>query len=249
MLDIDFSRVREIERLSKTGEHGAWRRGFLAQLRQQIEGVYSEINVDLRRNLADTGAAVSCIKGCTTCCDHFISIPVSHAMLITEHLYASNAAMENFKRNYLRWKQAFEDDLRAQNIITRLEMLTTFSDEIRPLPQGLLSAYHVLGIPCPFLDGKKCSIYPVRPICCAAYFAVSPLEFCRVDSAVPATIMEIRPAEASLRRMSQLTDPRLSWHQEPLPDIVYKLLTRGLLDVAEEVFKLFDSGASAPPEA
>ena len=246
---IDFSNLKDIERQSRQGEYGAWRKDYLARFRPSLEGIYGEIRSRLRDNLASLGAEVSCGKGCALCCQQFISIPVSHALLITEYLYASEPAMTTFKKGYARWRRAFEENPQAEALLARLETLTTMSAEVQLSPQPLLFDYHCLAVPCAFLDGKKCSIYPVRPIVCSAYYAVSPQQYCRADSAVPAEILEIRPGEDSLRKLSQLADPRLSWHQEPLAEIVYKLLTRGLPEVSEEVFRLFESEERAQGNA
>lgn len=243
--EIDFSSLKDIERLSRAGEHGEWRRDFNRRFRSMLDGIYAEIQGQVREYSGKAGSPVSCGKGCTECCRHFVTIPVSHAIVIADYLTSSEDALSVFKRGYARWKNAIEENPEAMALVSRLETFSTMCAEVETSPQELLSEYHILGIPCPFLDGKKCSIYAVRPICCAAYFAVSPPEFCLVGSDMPATIFEVAPSQDELRRLSQITDPRLSWHQEPLPDIVYKILTRGLPEVAEEVFKLFDEEQKA----
>jgi Fe-S-cluster containining protein len=237
--DVDFSSLKEIERLSRAGEHGEWRRDFDRRFRSMLDGMYAEIQKQVREYSSQAGSPVSCGKGCTECCRHFVTIPVSQAIVIADYLSANEDAMAGFKRGYARWRAAIEDNPEALALVAQMETFSTMCGEVEAVPQDLLSAYHRFGIPCPFLDGKKCSIYAVRPICCAAYFAVSPPEFCLVGSDMPATIFEVAPSQDELRRMSQLTDPRLSWHQEPMPDIVYKILTRGLPEVAEAVFRIF----------
>jgi Fe-S-cluster containining protein len=112
---------------------------------------------------------------------------------------------------------------------------------VKPYSQELLSAYHAFAIPCPFLDGSQCAIYPVRPVCCAAYFSVSPPDYCRSDSTTLASILEVTPSQVNLQRLAELADPRLSLHQESLPKLVYKLLTKGLPEVVLELEKLFDT--------
>ena len=56
----------------------------------------------------------------------------------------------------------------------------------------------------------------------------------------PAVLLQITPSRSNLRKLSELTDPRLSLHQESLPKLVFKLLTDGLPEVAVEVARLFD---------
>ena len=241
----DLARIKDIERKARQGDFGAWRKEFVRRYRQELGGIYKEIREGARPYF-DTPGGITCGKGCNTCCQHFISIPVSHAVVIADYLYASPKAMSAFLRGYERWRNAFGDNPDAAALLNSLEYYTTSSDEVATPPQELLSAYHTFAVPCPFLDGKSCAVYSVRPICCAAYFAVSSPALCEADSGMQATVFQITPSQANLRKLSQLADPRLSWHQEPMPELVYKLLTRGLPEVAEDVERLFAAEAARP---
>jgi Fe-S-cluster containining protein len=184
---------------------------------------------------------ITCRKGCTHCCEHFVSIPVSHAVLIPDYLYSSERALSSFLHGYDRWVRVIADNPQAFAVLGRLEEYTSLSAAVKPYSQELLSEYHALAIPCPFLDKRECSIYPVRPVYCAAYFSVSSPKYCQSDSAMPATILEVKPSQTNLRKLAELTDPRLSLHQENLPKLVYKLLTNGLPELSLEIQRLFDA--------
>jgi len=237
----DLPRIREIKRKAHQGDAGVWRKEFTRQYRQVLEHIFEEIRAETRPVFNSSEEGITCRKGCTHCCEHFVSIPVSHAVLITDYLYSSEKALSVFLCGYENWLRGLETKLQASAIFSRLEEYTSRSAAVKSYSQELLSEYHALAIPCPFLDKRACSIYPVRPICCATYFSVSPPEYCRSDSDTPATILEIAPSQVNLRSMVELTDPRLSLHQENLPKLVYKLLTNGLPELFLEIQKLFES--------
>jgi Fe-S-cluster containining protein len=238
---IDLARIREVQEKARQGKHGQWRKEYSRRYRQLLESIYEEMRSEVLRYTASGGESIQCQKGCHHCCEHFISVPVSHAIVVTDYLYASEKAMSVFLRSYPIWRRSIEENPQAVDVFSILEEDTARAAEVKPSPQELLSAYHNLNIPCPFLDGKCCAIYPVRPLCCAAYFSVSLPEFCSSDSVTQAVLLQITPSRSNLRKLSELTDPRLSLHQDSLPRLVYKLLTDGLPEVAIETGKLFDS--------
>ena len=237
----DPPRIREIKRKSHQGDAGAWRKEFTRQYRQGLERIFEEIREEIRPYIDSPEEGITCKKECTHCCEHFVSIPVSHAVLITDYLYASEKALSSFLGGYDRWVRVIEDNPQAYAVFSSLEEHCASAAIVKPYSQELLAAYHAFSIPCPFLDRGQCAIYPVRPVCCATYFSVSPPEYCQSDSNIPATILEVKPSEANLRKLAELTDPRLSLHQESLPKLVYKLLTNGLPEVFLEIQKLFES--------
>ena len=244
----DFARIKEVQRKARQGESGEWRKEHDRRYRQALESIFEETQVETRPYINTSEEGITCKKGCTHCCEHFVSVPVSHAVVIADYLYASEKAMSIFLRGYGKWRRSIEEDPQATAVFGDLQEDTASAAVVKTSSQELLSAYHVLAIPCPFLDGGRCSIYAVRPVCCAAYFSVSPPEHCLADSTTPATIFEVTPSQANLRKLAQLTDPRLSLHQESLPKLVYKLLTTGLPEVALEVERLFNSQAQNAPQ-
>jgi Fe-S-cluster containining protein len=237
----DLPRIGEIKRKAHQGDAGVWRKEFTRQYRQVLEHIFEEIRAETLPVFNSSEEGITCRKGCTHCCEHFVSIPVSHAVLITDYLYSSERALSSFLHGYDKWVRVIEDNPQASAVFSSLEEHTASAAMVKPYSQELLAAYHAFSIPCPFLDRSECAIYPVRPVCCAAYFSVSSPEYCQSDSATPATILEVKPSETNLRKLAELTDPRLSLHQESLPKLVYKLLTNDLPEVFLEIQKLFES--------
>ncbi|MDO8578525.1 MAG: YkgJ family cysteine cluster protein [Dehalococcoidales bacterium] len=149
--------------------------------------------------------------------------------------------MPVFLKGYEKWLSSFENDPKAMPVLKNLEGYTTRSAAIKHYSQELCTDYHKLDIPCPFLDQGQCSIHEVRPVVCASYFSLSPVEQCRPDSESTPAILSITPSEIYLRRMAGLADIRWYMHQEPLPKLVYKLLTQGMPEVSRQIEGLFDS--------
>jgi Fe-S-cluster containining protein len=237
----DLARIRETAKKSREGEAGLWRREFFNRYRQVLEHIFDETRDEIRPYLNSTEESISCRKGCAHCCEHFVSVSVSHALVVTDYLVANEKAISSFLHSYENWIGAIEANPPASAIFHILEESTASSAMVKPSSQEMLGAYHSFSIPCPFLDHGQCAIYPVRPICCAAYFSVSSPDYCRSDSATLATIFEVAPSQANLRKMAKLADPRFFMHQENLPTLVYKLLVHGLPDVAIGIQKLFDA--------
>jgi len=237
----DLASIKEVQRKARQGDFGVWRKDYTRQYRQVLERIYEEIREEIRPYLNIPEESITCLKGCPHCCAQFVSVPVSHAVLITDYLYASEKAMSHFLRGYDDWLRAVEDNPQAAAVLSSLEEYTASAAAVKHYPQELCAAYHAIDIPCAFLDRGQCSIHAVRPIVCAAYFSVSPPDYCRADSDTLASILAISPSQANLRKLAELTDPRLSLHQESLPKLVYKLLTTGLPEVILEVERLFNS--------
>ena len=243
---VDFSSAREVQRKARQGEPGQLRKEFYRQYRELLEGCYADIRSDVAGYTASSGESVSCVKGCSHCCEHFVSVTVSHSLVITDYLYTSENAMSAFMRGYPRWLAAVQGDPAAKAVFTMLEQDTALSADVKRSSEELRTAYHRYAIPCPFLEGKRCAIYAVRPLCCAGFFSMASPEFCRADNEILVPLVQVVPSKAKLKKLAELTDIRLSAHQEALPTLVYKLLTRGFQDVYLEVENLFKPQGGPP---
>ncbi len=241
---IDFAAIKEVQRKSRQGEPGQLRKEFNRGYRELLDSSYEEIHSDVSGYIGSTGESVACAKGCAYCCEHFISVSVAHAIVVTDYLYASENAMSAFLRAYPEWLSAIEDNPAAKEVFSKLEQDTTLSANVKQSSEELRSAYHLFAIPCPFLVSKRCAIYPVRPIACAAFFSLASPEYCMAENEIPVAHFQAVPSQAKLRKIAELTDFRLSAHQESLPQLVYKLLTRGVPDVYMEVENLFKTDVS-----
>lgn len=237
----DLPLIKEIKSQSRRGVLGSERKEFVRRYRQTLELIYDEIKTASGPYVKSSDKNITCYKGCSACCYQFVSINLSHALLIVDYLYSGYKAMPVFLRGYDKWLSSFENDPKAMSVLMNLEEYTNRVANVKHYSQELCTDYHKLDIPCPFLDQGQCSIHEVRPVVCASYFSISPVEQCRADSDSLPAILSITPAEIYLRRMAGLADIGWYMHQEPLPQLVYKLLTQGLPEVTRGIDRLFDT--------
>jgi Fe-S-cluster containining protein len=238
----DLSLIKEIKSQSLRGAMGVQRKEYVRRYRQTLELIYDEIKTASGPYLQSGGDKhITCGKGCTSCCFQFVSVNLAHALLIVDYLYSGYKAMPVFLKGYEQWLSSFENNPRAMPVLNSLEESTTRAAAMKHYSQELCTDYHKLDIACPFLDEGQCSIHEARPVVCASYFSVSPVEQCRADSDSPPFILRHTPSEIYLRRMAALADIRWYTHQEPLPTLVYKLLTQGLPEVSRQIEGLFES--------
>ena len=230
---------------------GNEKEAFLRSYRRVLGIIYDEIDAEVYDHCNFFKYDVTCRKGCSACCHQFISVTVSHAALVADFLYANKKAMANFRSSYEAWLKSFENSPEAAAVLRELETNTTQAAAMRHDKQELLAAYHKLDIPCPFLDSGECSIRAVRPVSCAAYFAVSPVERCLPDSPLPPLVLDVTPPEQYLKTMAGAGLRKIYSHQEPLPKLVHKILTAGLPQVVKDVELLFEmeQGKSEPGSA
>jgi len=228
--------IRRVEIKAHQGEYGAWRKGFCKNYRQTAARICLESSREQKAYLDSVGSTISCRKGCAYCCAQYISISLAHALVIVDYLYANPNLTGSFLNRYEKWRRAAAGTPELE----ALEKYTNLSSTVRRTPQELLDKYARLNLPCPFLVSDACSIYPVRPICCASHVSVSPPEFCRAANPSRALISEAVPSQERLRELAMLGEPILSLHQESLPSLVFALLTEGLPEILHRVRKMAD---------
>ncbi len=223
--------VKQVEIKAHQGEYGRWRRDFCRAYRDTSARIGREASDELRACLESTGNKITCKKGCAYCCTQYISISMAHGLVIVDYLYGNPEKLESFLKQYVKWSRA----LSGEPALQELEKCTTNSYRVKRTPQELLDRYAELEIPCPFLAADACTIYPVRPICCASHLSVSPPAWCRAKSENLAMVCEAVPSQEGLRELAMLGEPELSLHQETMPSLIARLLTEGFPEVIREL--------------
>jgi Fe-S-cluster containining protein len=239
-----WRRVKDVEKKAHAGGYGVWRKGYCRDYRKLQQESCAEALANLLPRIAPTGKAITCHRGCTYCCSDYVSIPVAQGMVIVDYLYGSEERLQQFLKAYETWQRRLQSQPASVSVMQRLEALTTYSPVVQPTPQALLTEYFDLGIPCPFLTGAGCLIYPVRPICCASHFAVSPPPWCAPGSYNLSLICEATPTTTRLRQLDELGEPGLSRHQETMPALIHRLLVEGLPEVMAQVEALGENNGS-----
>ena len=236
---LDWNHIQQLKHTHRNGPGGNAFAGFTRRYRHLLNDCLSAIEEESRAYLEKHQQQTACRQGCVSCCSQFVSVNVAHALLVVNYLYDDEILLEYFLKRYRIWRKSFSKKSTASTILNQLENYTTRSAVVCSYPQELCSAYHRLEIACPFLKQGSCSIHAIRPIVCAAYFSLTDAEYCRPDSATPPLILEITPPRELLMEMDGLIKPQFHLHQESLPDLVYKLMTRGMAEVSKELEYLF----------
>lgn len=227
-----YRHIETVQAKENAGSYGAWRRDFCAKYREVLVRTRDNSYNSLVNTLASQGKKITCRKGCTHCCYHYVAVPVAHGIVIVDYLYSRKELLKNFIRNYEKWRhkgyavsnsidytrtRAFSSSLPIKDIIT----------VTRPLSMRYLE----MDIPCPFLVDDACVIYPVRPMPCAGQYSVSPPGWCAPGSTEKAVIHQLVPDDEDLMKLLQLADPRLMIQEGTLPIMIYRLLTEGAASI------------------
>ncbi len=119
--------------------------------------------------LKGSGLSISCRKGCSDCCCHWVDDVYSfEAEIVAHHIYT---VMPEKVPLFL---EALKEDA------AHLEHLQGVVAEKLPDEEGvpcdlderelLLSCFYILGRPCVLVDSEgKCSVYPLRPLTCRIF--------------------------------------------------------------------------------
>ncbi len=229
-------RIRRTEDKEKKGSHGEWRKEFcrkyLAQLTKSREDAFDS----LIKSLAEDGETISCRKGCTYCCYHYVTVSLAQGIVIVDYLYKRKDLLKQFLDHYERWQEqgkSIADDIdgrRIQALSSSLPIDLVIRDT-RPLS----TRYFRANIPCPFLLDNQCSIYALRPPSCSGHHAISPPERCAPESKLQPDIRRSMPSDEDFIKIVQLADSRLSLYELTLPTMIYRLLTEGSAAMMSEI--------------
>ena len=232
------SRIERIQKQAQEGDYGARLRDLCRQYRRVQDRICNEARQEMLLYLDSIERPVTCGEGCSYCCSQYISISTAQALVIVDYLYQNPEIMSRFLQNYEGWLLDLEKAEQGGRILAKLEECTTHSLMVKSTPQELLTEYAELNLACPFLAENKCSIYQVRPICCASHYSISPPEWCAPGSSEQPMIYEAIPDRQGLIELNHLTEAALSLHQETLPVLVHSLLTIGLPGVMGRINSL-----------
>ncbi|KMQ52087.1 hypothetical protein CHISP_1076 [Chitinispirillum alkaliphilum] len=141
------------------------------------------------------GSAMSCARGCSWCCNHWVEdVNSFEAEIIADYIRKNHPA------------QISQIVKQCKNDLILLENLDDIVSQKVPengLDDGndsvfiLLSSFYQLKRPCPLLDANGgCSIYPVRPLTCRVYMSFSSSKNCHPTNInqedIPTYIMDLR---------------------------------------------------------
>lgn len=228
--------IKKIETKEKSGSYGVWRKEFC--------GKYLEVLIRIRKNtynslvetLNSKDEMITCRKGCTHCCFHYVAVSLAHGIVIVDYLYKRNELLKQFVDNYEKWHRK---GYYISNSIdrTRIEAFSSSMpiDGVIAVTRPLSERYLDTNIRCPFLMENRCIIYNVRPVPCSGHYSVSPPDWCASVRQQKPVIHQLIPNDEDLTEITLLADPRLTLYELTLPTMIYKLLTEGSSSVMTEM--------------
>jgi Fe-S-cluster containining protein len=170
------SRIKELQALAvKTPLAPAFGGGYHGVM-MLFEGFQKEV-------IEHSGYRMSCSKGCTRCCLHWVEDVYSFEAEI-----AADHVRTNLPQRVDTIVGQFRRDIAEME---RLDVIVAEKLKGLPVEEGrdtidpvdlLLASFYQLRRPCAFLtDGGECSIYPVRPLSCRIYVSFSDPIYCDPD--------------------------------------------------------------------
>jgi Fe-S-cluster containining protein len=199
------------------------------------------------------GKAVTCCKGCSTCC-RAQPVPVT-----PPEAYALLRLVENLpepRRAEVRARFADRvQRLRDAGLADRFLQLEGTRFVTKEQARDAAQRYFRLGLVCPFLEDDACSIYQDRPFVCRQYLVTSPAERCQDPFTNPVEVipMPVAAAGAMLRTATSLLE-RLQFTVTLTLALEYAQAHRSELERTFPSRKVFGQaveelarGQSAPP--
>lgn len=160
-----------------TGETGggvddeAWYRTVATRLQGRLPALYGAYDTYLAAVLITDGRAVTCTRGCSACCRHFVSSVEPFELIALDHHLKSRPEYADLMVAAFRRATVFDGILREE---------TAKADRNEEEAEDrALYRYFLRGHACPFLAGDgTCGVYDHRPMACRMFYAESPPRFC-----------------------------------------------------------------------
>jgi Fe-S-cluster containining protein len=130
-----------------------------------LDGVISLLHLicDTITSIQLSKIEVSCRKGCANCCYQLIPVSAAEGLFL-------NKLLQTMPRSRRR---KIERGFHAAQ-----KRLLPFMSVANGTVSDFDRRYFQMGIPCPFLDDNRCSIYQERPLACREYHVNTPKDFC-----------------------------------------------------------------------
>ncbi|MDD4874246.1 MAG: YkgJ family cysteine cluster protein [Dehalococcoidales bacterium] len=179
----------------------------IADINNALEEYYKNNDTNFKEYITARGIKIVCQSGCSYCCNIRVDTRPYEIFLIAQHI------------------TSFPDNERNQ-IMTNLEEHKKTLSKIKTMIE-----HFSMNIPCPLLFGNICSIYPVRPLLCRAYYSLG-VSSCLYSYNHPSDLKEKRPTDSDLDKIwnEQVAGSVASIFQQNGYDISEHELGTALLD-------------------
>ena len=165
----------------------------------------------LSHNVAANAIPVSCGRGCSRCCHHYVTsvhalevLSVYHNLAKRPDLIERMAACGRRVGDFEAWKHFCELTYPERSEAEREDLV--------------LEHYYDERLPCPFLDAEgACEVYEDRPMTCRMYLASSPPRYCEAENVTDpdADVFTIPADESVAARLERLDRAVDYWGHTP----------------------------------
>lgn len=213
-----------------SGKLGRRRRDFCQVYTDHKKSAITGLAEGLRKEARKLGAGISCVKGCSACCNVYVVATLQECEAIVYHLYHHDGALSHFLRSYEIWRGGIENIRDTFFEISRLQQKRMSHENMPPDDRAFdagLVRYAEMGLPCPFLLDNACSIYEVRPYVCAGLVSVSPRDWCRPGHQQHSRLKLLKAEVSMDRDMPYFASQESKVALTNMPALVYEILRYG----------------------
>jgi Fe-S-cluster containining protein len=149
------------------------------------------INRHTAENEIESGAPISCKKGCANCCSYMVSLSSAEAFYLQKHILSLPAE----KR-----KPILHSFLKAVRKIAANKVppvIKPAMDQAKSL-MSISNWYQKMDIKCPFIKDNVCSQYHARPLVCREHLVTSSPKACNPSSGMFSDIIELPISTAEM---------------------------------------------------
>lgn len=163
------------------GKLGREREEFCRNYVIYKQSVFKEMGKKLYDKVASNGETITCHKGCCYCCSQYVGGRLQESEAIVYYFYQHETALTDFLLVYPGWREKVR--LNEQIFLNVQETYNKclkegFTEQNSQAFGDANEMYLNQNISCPFLNDNACSIYEVRPWCCASIVATTLGEWC-----------------------------------------------------------------------
>jgi|GEM_PF-2238305 len=150
---------------------GVWHRDLLARINAALPPLYAAYDDYLAAVLLTDRRSVTCSRGCSACCRHYVSSVEPFELIALDHHLKSRPDYGDLVVSTFRRATVFDGILREES--------DKAGRDEEEAEDRALYRYFLRGHACPFLEGDgTCGVYDHRPMACRMFYAESAPRFC-----------------------------------------------------------------------
>ncbi|MHC4665855.1 MAG: YkgJ family cysteine cluster protein [Planctomycetota bacterium] len=146
---------------------------------------------------------IPCRPGCAACCHYLVPLSVPEAFKLAEEALAAPESRRMLMQRL--WLLAARRILRQEPPHVPTGSAPKQSVEDKAEQNAISDWYRNLKLTCPFLSGRMCSIYEMRPLACREYFVTGSEKGCATGCGIAEKIqIPVRTAEVLAQLAAEL---------------------------------------------